>query len=175
MFILICRYKELGLAQHLRTLAAHQGAVLALHGASSRSKHVIGIFVVEPIRRAELIRSPSFASSSETASSHKEYQPRELPNTDTLVVDVATSAKTDNHASLLGVAVMWIHSDHRRKGLAQYMITIARTQPTGMFFQFIGCANKQIAFLAPTDDGIRFASRLRGDGHLLQYHRYEEA
>jgi hypothetical protein len=167
--------KELGLAQHLRSLAAHQGAVLALHGASSRSKHVIGIVVVEPIRHADLIRSPASAASHESRSSPKACQPLELPNEDASVPHAASLLQTDNHATLLGVAVMWIHSEHRRKGLAQYLISIACTQPTGMFFQFIGCTNKQVAFLAPTDDGIRFASRLRGDGHLLQYSRYEEA
>lgn len=169
-------HKELGLAQHLRSLAAHQGAVLALHGASSRSKHVVGIVVVEPIRHADLLRSPTYAALPESPSSLKASQPLELPNEDASVPPrAATLVQTDHHATLMGVAVMWIHSEHRRKGLAQHLISIACTQPTGMFFQFIGCTNKQVAFLAPTDDGIRFASRLRGDGHLLQYSRYEEA
>ena len=157
--------KELGLAQHLRSLAAHQGAVLALHsiGASSRTQRVIGIIVVEPILHANLIKSPDFSKNEQEKVA---APPPELLCTDTCVPD---------HATLLGVAVMWIHSEHRRKGLAQHLISISRTQPSGMFFQFIGCSNKQVAFLAPTDDGTKFATRLRGDGYVLQYSRSDEA
>lgn len=165
--------KELGLAQHLRSLAAHQGAVLALHsvGASSRTQRVIGIIVVEPILHANLIRSPDFSKIDQ----EKVATPSELLCTDSDIRDQTVSIESPKHATLLGVAVMWIHSEHRRKGLAQHLISISRTQPSGMFFQFIGCSNKQVAFLAPTDDGTKFATRLRGDGHVLQYSRSDEA
>ncbi len=149
--------------------------MLALHGASSRSKHVVGIVVVERIRHADLLRSTTYAALPESRGSLKASQPLEQPNEDASVPPTASLVQTDHHTTLMGVAVMWIHSEHRRKGLAQYLISIACTQPTGMFFQFIGCTNKQVAFLAPTNDGIRFASRLRGDGYLLQYSRYEDA
>jgi hypothetical protein len=89
--------------------------------------------------------------------------------------DLTTPIQTSSHAVFLGVAVMWVHAEHRRKGLAQHMISLACAQPSGMLFQFIGCTQKQVAFLAPTEDGIRFASRLRGDGHVLQYRRYDGA
>ena len=166
------RLQELGLAQHLRSLAAHQGAVLALQsvGTSSRIQRVIGIVVVEPIRQAYLIRSHDFSKTDKgNTALHPESQ-----GTDACVLD-STSNESLQHTALLGVAVMWVHSKHRRKGLAQQLISAACTQPSGMFFQFIGCSNKQVAFLAPTDDGTRFASRFRGDGYFLQYSRYEEA
>jgi len=170
------------LAQHLRSLAAHQGAVLALHsvGACNRAKRVVGIIVVEPIRHADLVKSEitidkslDFQSLSEATDERKAALP---PATSLSAASVshAVSFQRPAHTMLLGVAVMWVNSDHRRKGLAQHLISIACGQSSGMFFQFIGCTNKQVAFLAPTDDGARFASKLRGDGHLLQYNRYED-
>jgi hypothetical protein len=165
--------QELGLAQHLRSLASHQGAVLALHsvGSSSRTKHVVGIIVVEPIRHAELVKSPDLPV---TAVKNKTAPPSNMSAADDSGRD-ATIPVEPSQATLLGVAVMWVHTEHRRKGLAQHLISVTCAQPSGMFFHFIGCTKRQVAFLAPTDDGTRFASRLRGDGHVLQYSRYEDA
>lgn len=158
------------MAQHLRSLAPHQGCVLALHsaGSSSRTQRVIGIVVVESIRRADLGKSPYCSTSDQV----KEAEEPELQCTNACPLKSVQSPK---HATLLGVAVMWTHLEHRRKGLARHMILAACTQPDGMFYQFIGCTNKQVAFLAPTDDGTKFAARFRGDGHVLQYNRYEDA
>ncbi len=175
-----CGHQELGLAQHLRSLAAHQGAVLALHSvsASSRTKHVVGIVVAEAVHQADLIKSSKVSKLSPLSETTTESISTLLgqssaandPNCDS-----AIRIETPLRSTFLGVAVMWVHAGHRRKGLAQHMISVACTQPSGMFFQFIGCTSKQVAFLAPTDDGSRFASRLRGDGHVLQYSLYEDA
>jgi hypothetical protein len=174
-----CGHQELGLAQHLRSLAAHQGAVLALHSvsASSRTKHVVGIVVAEAVQQADLIKSSKVSKLSPLSDTTEsistllgQSSAANDPNCDS-----AIRIETPLRSTFLGVAVMWVHAGHRRKGLAQHMISVACTQPSGMFFQFIGCTSKQVAFLAPTDDGSRFASRLRGDGHVLQYSLYEDA
>lgn len=162
--------QELGLAQHLRSLAPHQGAILALHsgGSSSRTQRVIGIVVVEQIRHADLVKLPDWSASDQVKVAMQ-------PELQCAHASPLQSIQSPKHATLLGVAVMWTHLEHRRKGLARQMISAACTQPEGMFYQFIGCTNKQVAFLAPTDDGTKFAARFRGDGHVLQYNRYEDA
>jgi hypothetical protein len=121
---------------------------------------------VEPVRHAQLAESDflSVPEAQPSLSQAKDY-----------IDYITTPGETPSHAILLGVAVMWVHAEHRRKGLAQHMISMACAQPSGMFFQFIGCTKKQVAFLAPTEDGTRFASRLRADGHVLRYNRYEDA
>lgn len=171
------------MAQHLRSLAAHQCAVLALHsvGSCTRAKHVVGIVVLEPIQHADLVKtdigngkSPDFPSLPAAANNRTTTLP---PAVSPLVASVlpTVSFRRPLDTILLGVAVMWVHSEHRRKGLAQHLISVACSQPSGMFYQFIGCTNKHVAFLAPTDDGAQFATKLRGDGYLLQYSRYETA
>jgi hypothetical protein len=134
-----------------------------------RIRRVIGIVVVEPLQQAYLKAYSQLLQPSNARDSP-------MVRSEATVCDLTESRhQAVAQPAKLGVAVMWVSSEHRLKGLAQHMISIACSQPSGMFFQFIGCTHKQVAFLAPTDDGARFATKLRGDGQVLLYSRSDDS
>ena len=99
------------------------------------NKRVVGLLLVKRIQRAYQVVVPESIISDESSPSFS----------------ISRSLKPSR--ALLGIHQIWVHSSHRKKGIASKLVTAARDHLIfGMMIPL-----ELIAFSSPTMEGLRFA------------------
>lgn len=73
------------------------------------------------------------------------------------------SRETTPHPSILGIHQIWVHSNHRQKGIATKLLESAR----GNFMFGMVIPVEKVAFSSPTEDGIQLAKRYFGENEKV--------
>jgi N-acetyltransferase len=90
-----------------------------------------------------------------------------------VAMDVAGSAACSSgksHKAVLGVHLLWVHSQQRGKGIATRLLDVARDR---LVFGYTSLPPHKVAFSSPTEGGQRFAKaylrKREATGPLLVY------
>lgn len=107
-------------------------------------KRVVGMVLVEEITEAyRLLRSPSSSSPS--------------------MLQFGLTRSAQPTKAVLGIYQLWVHHQHRHRGIASLLVDVARKQ---MVFGYAPVPVHQVAFSSPTESGLAFAQyyySVRGD------------
>lgn len=137
--ILICFYNTVW--------KIHAGKMLYLY--VDDKKNLTGALVLDEVMDDQIVKissfdeilSPIFSSDSKTSSENKE------------------------RTCKLGVRLMWVHRNHRRKGIMRSMLDVARQHFVFGFF----LDKTDIAFSQPTEEGFQFALKYCGGKNIWCY------
>lgn len=80
------------------------------------------------------------------------------------IAEAFTVHSSERREAVLGIFQLWVHANHRRKGIASRLVTAAREHKVfGMVVPI-----HQTAFSSPTQSGLEFAQRY-ANGSVLVY------
>ena len=113
-------------------------------------KRVVGLLLVKRIQRA-------YEVVVENDNNKKHYDP--------VSSSFSISRSLKSTRALLGIHQIWVHSSHRKKGIASKLVNAARDH---LIFGMI-IPVELIAFSSPTDEGLQFAKRYVGLERPLVY------
>jgi len=164
---------ELGSESSPKPLLHSEGKVSRLFMVENGK--VIGIVVTEPIFEAKLLKRASDDDKTETLENKTMELTETIENESTETTDgflhSSLSPSMSSKASVsvnisnarvsettvkvsLGIAQIWVHQCHRRRGIATRLLDSARTC-TVFAYQF---AKSEVAFSAPTSGGLALAT-----------------
>lgn len=82
-----------------------------------------------------------------------------------VVGEKGTECSTQPEPAIMGISRIWVHRDHRRKGVASQLLDAARAH----FAYGYTVPKAQCAFTQPTRDGHALAARYLANPHFLVY------
>lgn len=141
--------RHLGSESFPKPSAVNDGKVAYL--LMVENKKVVGVAVTEPIQEAKLL-TRSAAVISETAKT--DPQSSQSPSPIIGGGDIGDARVSDIIVKVsLGIAQIWVHEDHRRRGIATRLLDTGRASA---FFAYEVNKN-EVAFSMPTSGGLALA------------------
>jgi len=124
------------------------------------NKRIVGLLLVKRIQRAYQVVVPqNINTNGKTNNSSNSNNNHDESSS----FSISRSLKSSR--ALLGIHQIWVHSSHRKKGIASKLVTAARDH---LIFGMV-IPLELIAFSSPTMEGLRFAKSYVGVERPLVY------